>query len=191
MKATDELKNEHEGIKIMLGVLQAVAGKVKSGERVDTQHLDGILEFLTVFVDKCHHGKEEEFLFPALEAVGVPRQGGPIGVMLSEHEQGRKLVAKLTEAVTRYKSGDIADASSVQLIIDDYVALLAQHISKENTVLFAMADAELDAKTDTGLFEAFEQLERERIGIGKHEEFHKLLDQLQKTYLTGTAGNNG
>jgi hemerythrin-like domain-containing protein len=35
------------------------------------------MEFLTVFVDKCHHGKEEEFLFPALEAAGIAREGGP------------------------------------------------------------------------------------------------------------------
>ena len=88
MKATDELRKEHQGIELMLRVLQAVAEKFKRGERVNTEHLDGILEFLSIFVDKCHHGKEEEFLFPALEAAGVRREDGPIGVMLSEHEQG-------------------------------------------------------------------------------------------------------
>jgi hemerythrin-like domain-containing protein len=182
MKATDELKKEHEGIKVMLRVLQAVADKFKHGEQVSTEHLDGILEFLAIFVDKCHHGKEEEFLFPALEAAGVPREGGPIGVMLSEHEQGRKLVASLKDAVTDNKSGDKANASSVQLIINEYITLLTQHIAKENTVLFPMADAKLDSKKDTALFEAFEKLERERIGVGKHDEFHALLDQLQNMY---------
>ena len=183
MKATDELKNEHEGIKVMLRVLKTVAEKIKRGESVDTEHLDGILEFLSIFVDKCHHGKEEEFLFPALEIAGIPREGGPIGVMLSEHEQGRKLVARLKEAMTAYKSGDNTNALKADLIIDEYVTLLTQHIAKENTVLFPMADAKLDSKKDTELFEAFEQLERERIGVGKHDEFHVLLDQLKDTYL--------
>lgn len=183
MKATDELKKEHEGIELMLRVLQTVADKFKRGERVNTEHLDGIVEFLSIFVDKCHHGKEEEFLFPALEIAGVPREGGPIGVMLSEHEQGRKLVARLKDAVTGYKSGDNANAARAQLIINEYVTLLTQHIAKENTVLFPMADAKLDSNKDTELFEAFEQLERERIGVGKHDEFHALLDQLQDTYL--------
>lgn len=178
MKATDELKKEHQGIELMLRVLQAIADKLGRGEQIGSGHLDDIMEFLSIFVDKCHHGKEQEFLFPALEAAGVTRDGGPIGVMLSQHEQGRKLVAKLKNAVTGYKSGDNADAASAQLIINEYVALLTQHIGKENTVLFPMADAKLDSNKDAELFEAVEQLERERIGVGKHDEFHALLNQL-------------
>lgn len=183
MKATEDLKKEHEGIKLMLRVLQAVAEQFKHGEQVNTEHLDGILEFLSIFVDKCHHGKEEEFLFPALEVAGVKREGGPIEVMLGEHEQGRKLVSKFKVAVADCKSGKNANASNIQWIINEYVTLLTQHITKENTVLFPMADAKLDSNKDTELFDAFEQLERERIGVGKHEEFHGLLDQLKDAYL--------
>ena len=183
MKATDELKNEHDGIKLMLRVLQALAERYGRGEEVSVAHSDGIIEFLSVFVDKCHHGKEEEFLFPALEKAGVARDGGPIGVMLDEHEQGRQLVAKLKESVGRYAAGDKTAAVSVQHTIDDYVALLTRHIDKENNVLFEMADAKLNADLDAELFEAFERLERERIGLGKHEEFHALLDQLKDRYL--------
>jgi hemerythrin-like domain-containing protein len=184
MKATQELKNEHQGIALMLRIIEAVGGRLGCNGHVDAKHLSGIIEFLSIFVDKCHHGKEEEFLFPALEAVGVLRDGGPIGVLLDEHEQGRKLVAKLKEAVTSYTFGNKTAAATIQLNADQYVALLTQHIGKENTVLFPMADAKLDADKDTVLFEAFEQLERDRIGVGKHEEFHVLLDQLRDAYLS-------
>lgn len=183
MKATDELKNEHQGIELMLRILQAIAGKLGQGEQIGSEQLNGIMEFLSIFVDKCHHGKEEEFLFPALEAAGVPREGGPIGVLMGEHEQGRKLVARLKNAVTNYTSGDKTAAANVQVIVDEYVALLIQHIEKENNVLFAMADAKLDTAKDNELFEAFEQLEKERIGPGKHEEFHALLNRLEHEYL--------
>jgi hemerythrin-like domain-containing protein len=118
-----------------------------------------------------------------LEAAGAPRDGGPIGVMLNEHEQGRKLVAKLKDAVTRYTSGNKTAAADFQLTTSEYVTLLTQHIEKENDVLFAMADAKLDAAKDAELFEAFEQLENERIGPGKHEEFHELLHRLEHEYL--------
>ena len=56
-------------------------------------------------------------------------------------------------------------------------------LKNEHHVLFTMADARLDANKDSELFEAFEQLESERIGPGKHEEFHALLNQLQGAYL--------
>lgn len=183
MKATNELKKEHRGIELMLRVMQALADKSGRAERIRAEHLDGIIEFLSIFVDKCHHGKEEEFLFPALEAEGVQRDGGPIGVLMSEHEQGRQLVATLKDAATRYTSGDKAAAAGFQSTIGDYVTLLTQHIEKENNVLFAMADAKLDATKDQELFEAFEQLERERIGVGKHDEFHALLNRLEHEYL--------
>ena len=183
MKATDELKKEHEGIELMLRILRAIADKLGKSEDIGIEHLEGIMEFLSIFVDKCHHGKEEEFLFPALEAAAVPRDGGPIGVMLSEHEQGRKLVARLKNAVTSYTSGDKTAISAIRTVVDEYTALLTQHIEKENSVLFAMADAKLDTAKDTELFEAFEQLEKERIGTGKHEAFHALLNQLEYEYL--------
>ncbi|MFY9941690.1 MAG: hemerythrin domain-containing protein [Desulfobacterales bacterium] len=183
MKVTQELKNEHRGIEQMLRVLSAISEKVGRGASLHAEHMDGIMEFLAVFVDKCHHGKEEEFLFPALEAAGVPREGGPIGVLLNEHEQGRQLVAQLKGFVVGCRSGDPQAGAGIQRVAKEYVDLLNQHIAKEDNVLFPMADAKLDAARDTILFEDFEKLERERIGVGKHEAFHALLDQLQGIYL--------
>jgi len=183
MKVTQELKNEHRGVELMLRILTAVSERLGRGEALHIQHMEGIMEFLTIFVDKCHHGKEEEFLFPALEAAGVPRDGGPIGVLLSEHEQGRRLVSKLKQFIADHRSGDQQANAGIQETVTAYVNLLQQHITKEDTVFFPMADARLDAARDTILFEDFEKLERERIGVGKHEAFHALLDQLQGIYL--------
>jgi hemerythrin-like domain-containing protein len=181
MKATEELRNEHQGIELMLRVLEAVSDEMDRGAQVSSDHLDGIMEFLSVFVDKCHHGKEEEFLFPSLEAAGVPREEGPIEVLLLEHMQGRSLYADLKKAADRIKSG--AAPESFQITALDYVALLTQHIDKENNVLFPLADAKLNAAKDAELVEAFEQLEKDRIGPGKHEEFHRLLGRLEQEYL--------
>ncbi|MDY0226535.1 MAG: hemerythrin domain-containing protein [Desulfomicrobium apsheronum] len=183
MKAVDELRNEHQGIERMLRILQSIAGKLAKDEQIVSGQLDGIMEFLSVFVDECHHGKEEEILFPALEAAGVPCEGGPIGDLLGEHKQGRKLVARLKKSVESYTSGDMASAADVQVIINEYVGLMIQHIEKENKGLFLMAESKLDIAKDHEIIEAFDTLERERIGLGKHDEFHTLLDRLYVEYL--------
>jgi hypothetical protein len=78
MKATEQLRNEHEGIKLMMHILWKLSGKLEAGEEVDPEHLEKIIEFFRIFADKCHHGKEEDLLFPVLEAAGIPREGGPI-----------------------------------------------------------------------------------------------------------------
>ena len=41
------------------------------------------------YVDGCHNKKEENHLFPLIEQRGIPRSGGPLAVMLMEHEQNR------------------------------------------------------------------------------------------------------
>jgi len=166
----------------MLRVLRAVSDKLGRAEPIPAEDLDGIIEFLSVFVDKCHHGKEEQFLFPALEAEGVQGEGGLIGVMSAEHEVGRRLVANVEKAAEQY-SGTGESAAGLRSAIREYVILLTEHIKKENDVLFALADIQLDPGRDEAIFESFERLERDRIGPGKHEEFHALLNRLELKYL--------
>lgn len=182
MKATQQLKNEHEGVKIMLNILGKVCQKLETTGNVSKDHFEGILEFLKVFVDKCHHGKEEELLFPALEAAGVPKDG-PIAVMLQEHELGRAYAKTIGEAFVFYLTGDRSSPEDIIKNAHAYISLLNAHIEKENNVLFVMADKLLSEAKQDELFEGFEKIEVERIGVGKHEEFHHLLEQLSGLYL--------
>ncbi len=46
-----------------------------------------------------------------------------------------------------------------------------------------MADMHLEPETEQELLEAFERVEQERIGPGRHEAFHELLDRLAEKYL--------
>ncbi|MEN6477828.1 MAG: hemerythrin domain-containing protein, partial [Rectinema sp.] len=65
MKATGQLKEEHKGVLAMLGSFETILDRMVGGGAPDRAELASILDFLRVFVDKCHHGKEEELLFPA------------------------------------------------------------------------------------------------------------------------------
>jgi hemerythrin-like domain-containing protein len=183
MSAIDDLRAEHEGIRLMLQILENVCERLESGKRVDPDHLERIVEFFSIFADKCHHAKEEEMLFPEMEKSGIPKESGPIGVMLSEHEEGREFVKGMKEGVAKIKAGGPFAAVQLTGSARKYVDLLSRHIDKENNVLFPMADNVVSKETQDRLQESFEALERERIGIGKHEEFHSLLHHLKKVYL--------
>ena len=184
MNATDQLRAEHEGILTMLEILERVCEQINSGKRANLDHLDQIVEFLQVFADQCHHGKEEDILFPALEKVGIPKEGGPIGVMLSDHDQGRKYIRAMREALESLKKGQEGTEGFVGGA-KGYIELLRGHIMKENNVLFVMAEKNLSKEEQTRLFDTFEIMEREKIGVGKHETFHRLLDELSRVYLPG------
>jgi len=186
MFATTELRNEHEGILVMLDVLEQLAQNLRQGKPVNHHHLEQILDFLRTFADKCHHGKEEDLLFPALEAAGLPRNGGPIAVMLDEHTRGRAAIRAMDEALTRLNAGEAAGQDFAEAALT-YVYLLRDHISKENQVLFMMAERLLPETTHAQLAQEFERVEEERIGPGVHERYHALLNQFQETYLKKAA----
>lgn len=113
MNATEQLKEEHQAIKWMLRIMSAICEQIQAGEPANTEHLEHIVEFIRVFADKCHHGKEEDLLFVAMEQAGVPKQGGPIGVMLTEHTWGRNYIQGLSQAVAAYQAGDQAAAAQI------------------------------------------------------------------------------
>jgi hemerythrin-like domain-containing protein len=183
MTAIEELKAEHQAVLLTIKILQQITRKLEYGQSIDLRHLNQILEFLQVFVDKCHHGKEEKILFPAMEAAGVPRQGGPIGAMLNEHEQGRSLVQGFRSAVEEYGVGK--DGAVVKIIENarNYGRLLTSHIDKENNVLYVMAERVLSADKMVEMAESFTKIEELEIGLNKHEEFHSTLHSLRDIYL--------
>ena len=182
MRATEVLKQEHEGIKLMLRILEEMSARLEAGERLDPKHLDGAVEFIQVFADNCHHAKEEDFLFPAMEKAGIQRDRGPIGVMLYEHGEGRKFVQAMKAAVEKYNSGDDSAAADIVSSARKYAELLAQHIHKEDNILYPIADCTLSAEEGERLAEAFERIELEVIGAGRHEQFHEFLGRMAKEY---------
>lgn len=184
MKPTDVLKEEHAGIKVMLAILGRMADRLEAGQEVDAAHLEQAVDFIRTFADRCHHGKEEDHLFVEMEKAGIPQQGGPIAVMLAEHTTGRAYVKGLADAVTRYGAGDNAAAPDIVQNARNYIALLQAHIDKEDNILYPIADRSLTEAQQKELLECFEDVERERIGPGKHEEYHRLLERLSEVYLT-------
>ena len=183
MKATSELMKEHEGITLMLNIMSKVSDNIQKNNVLNSEYMERIIEFLKVFADKCHHGKEEKLLFPELERNGIPKDGGPIGVMLYEHQVGRGYIKNMSDAFSKFKEGDSKALTPIADEMKKYVNLLTSHIHKENNILFPMADRVLTEKLDIELFEKYEKLEEEEIGHGKHEEFHQLLKQLKNIYL--------
>lgn len=187
MRATEDLVAEHAGIKRMLAVLEQVAARLDAGHGIPAGRLSAMVEFLQVFADRCHHAKEEGVLFPAMEAAGVPRQGGPIGVMLAEHVTARAHVQAMAESAASAGGGERPAGATFAAHARAYAVLLRSHIDKEDHVLYPMADRVLGEKREAELAEEFERIERDVIGPGRHEAFHHLLDELEAEYVGGAV----
>jgi hemerythrin-like domain-containing protein len=134
MTPTEVLREEHRVILRALDLVETAARSLTAGTVLPEVWWLEIVAWLRGFADRNHHAKEEISLFPAMVKAGVPSMGGPIGVMLEEHERGRGLIRAMeTAEPTARATGARA-----------YVSLLREHIDKENEVLFPLADAVLD-----------------------------------------------
>jgi hemerythrin-like domain-containing protein len=183
MRPTQELSAEHQAILLMIRILEKMSDRLEAGEKVAPVHLEKAVDFIKVFADKCHHGKEEDLLFPAMEKAGIPRSGGPLGVMLSEHVEGRGYVRAMAEALAGIKKGDRRAGGQFAENARNYGALLSRHIFKEDNILYPMADGRLSAAQQDELAACFAEVEEKVIGRGKHEAYHRFLEELEAVYL--------
>lgn len=178
MKPTEVLMNEHRVIEQVLDCLDAMVGRCERDGRVVEEPARQTIDFLRSFADRSHHGKEENQLFPMMEARGYNPGAGPTAVMRSEHVQGRALIRAMEAAIPGATRGDAADRSNWMTAARDYIQLLRQHIDKEDHCLFPMADQALHSADQEELARRFERVEHDEIGPGVHEKYVQLADAL-------------
>ena len=175
---TQILIEEHTLILQALDALERRISLLEAGGTPDRAYFEKAVEFLRTFADRCHHGKEENLLFKTMVERGFPLQGGPIAVMLSEHETGRALIRGIAEGAASLGR----DPAAAQRIIENargYIRLLRAHIDKENTILFPLADSVLGPQDQEDLGKEFERFEAEETGAGVHEASLRLLQELR------------
>lgn len=183
MNPSEDLLAEHEGVMRVLDILEKICNQFPASPSLPLAHLESILEFLKVFVDKCHHGKEEDFLFPALSVVGTASQVDIIDHLLKEHARGRSLVGAMADAKERLNTAPDAAGEELTPSALSYIELMRHHIKSENEKLFPLIDGLLTKNQQAWLLEQFEQVESQRIGAGRHEAFHKMIHDLSHVYL--------
>jgi hemerythrin-like domain-containing protein len=101
MNPIKDLRNEHQAVKLTLKILYKINQNIEcSGKMTDTDHVDQLMDFFSVFVDTCHHGKEEDLLFPAMEKIEVEKIG------IGKHDEFHKMLDQLEDT---YLKDDEAD----------------------------------------------------------------------------------
>src|ERR1019366_5576572 len=187
-----EMLAEHRVIQKMVVGMSVLAEQLEGGEPVDVSLLESIVVFLRTFADRCHHGKEETFLFPALIRRGVPSHGCPIGGLTMGHQKGRVMVGELAEAIRGCAAGEPPARENLVKSLHALAACYPSHIWKEDYLLFPLAGKVLTPQDQQELMDKFETVERE-LGLDVHEGFDKLASELERKVsgIDSKPGNPG
>ena len=182
MKPTDILSNEHRVIEQVLDCLDKMVTRSIERQQLEEEPARQAVDFFRNFADRCHHGKEEAHLFPAMEAKGYSRDGGPTGVMLAEHDQGRQHVRAMDAAIDGASQGDGGALKEFAENAQQFAQLLRDHIEKEDRCLFTMATQALSDQEQCDLLMMFDQVDSEEFGTDTRTKYLDLADELSARY---------
>jgi len=173
--ATAVLRAEHQ---LILEVASVLERAIDDGGS-DSDALGDSVAFFRLFADACHHGKEEDLLFPALADQGMPVDVGPIAVMLEEHRVGREFVRRMAEAL---QSGDGGGGADFVDAGRGYIELIRAHIAKEDGILFEMADGMVVGPDCKELCSRYDEVCARRFEGRTLEELEGLAESLRGRY---------
>ena len=177
IEPTAVLSNEHRLIEKVLAALEEHCNGLSQGD-FPKAFFEKALDFFANFADGCHHFKEEEALFPALKASGVPEEGGPIGVMLHDHRMGRAHLSAIRENLEAASRGGREALETIRDHGLAYVHMLRQHIWKEDNILFPMAERVLSQTAMENLRAIFADEKNTRINAEVREKYAALAEEL-------------
>jgi DUF438 domain-containing protein len=171
---SDLLMNDHQTTE---RVFEAVDKALSDPTPPPIDLMRDAARYFLEYVDGCHNRKEEDHLFPLIEQRGIPSQGGPLAVMLSEHEQSRVILPRLLALVEAYAGGRATVLPDLRQVFAEYSLLLKNHYWKENDILYPMARrvmTEADAETVVSGIEATEAA----LGPDTRARYYALADRI-------------
>ena len=183
MKSIEIMENEHENIRRMLKVVRNVCYRVMTNGEYDLEDFPRIIDFIRIYADKHHHGKEEHVLFETMNrSLENVAKSGAITGMYIEHDLGRLYISSLEKALERFKEGE--DEARLDIIGNaiGYTDLLDRHIEKENTALYKLAERMLDDESKAFVDEESNKVEVEATESGLQDKYINLVTELEEKY---------
>lgn len=175
---------EHEFISRMLKVIRKACLGIMQGEAICYEDFNQMIDFVKNYADDHHHGKEEKFLFKAMEEeLGALGQKLIRNGMLVEHDLGRLYMSDLKAALERTKAGDEESKLDVIANAMSYTHLLTRHIAKENEVVYTFGERQLSKDILEAIHEKTRVFEEEAMKKGIQAKYKTLLETLEGKYL--------
>ncbi len=175
MQVRAPLMIEHRLIEKMLAIIKKEAVRIRKTKELNLVLIDNAVDFIRMYADQTHHGKEEDILFRDLaqtDMTGEERQ--MMNALIQEHVMGRQTVAGLVNAKQRHFSGD---ASAIEVVVEKFEFLIEfypTHIAKEDKLFFPAMMRYFSAEKQEKMLQEFWEFDRNMI----HRKYSALVQEL-------------
>ena len=186
MKPIGPLMWEHRLIEKMLQVVVKEAEEIEKTQQVNPVFIDTAVDFIRIYGDRTHHGKEEEILFRELVKKKLtPEHARIMDELIQEHVYARKTVGKLVAAKERYVQGDQGAVMEVVALLKELATFYPLHIAKEDKTFFHECQRYFSDEELEQVLQEFWDFDRKMI----HEKYERLVESFtgEKVFKAGRA----
>lgn len=177
MQARGQLMIEHRLIERMLSVIRKALTQIKATNTVDPVFVDTAVDFISMYADRTHHGKEEDILFRALSQRTLSAEDERVmQELIDEHVFGRQTTKALVTANTHYRNGDKTAITDIAGRLQTLVEFYPGHIEKEDKIFFPAAKAYFTDEEDQTMLDEFWEFDRKMI----HDKYKSVVEELEK-----------
>jgi hemerythrin-like domain-containing protein len=173
MQARGPLMIEHRLIERMISVIKDILAKIESKHSIDPVSVDIAVDFIRVYADRTHHGKEEDILFRELNNKPLTEEDRHIMTeLIEEHVFARQTTKAVIQANNRYRNGDktpLADIAARLLTLTEFYPKI---IYNEDEVFFPSSRNYFTEEEDQAMIAEFREFDRKMI----HEKYKAVVE---------------
>lgn len=175
---------EHRLIERMITLMGKEARRIGKGLAPDTEFIAAAVDFIKIYADKLHHGKEEDILFRDLAGKQLSAEHQRImEELVREHTLGRKNTGALRTALNKYLGGKKDAVGAIADNMGILVKFYPVHIEKEDKRFFLPVMDYFTKDEQSAMLAEFEDFDRRFIHI-KYKE-------IVAAWTPGPAGAQG
>jgi len=176
MQARGPLMIEHRLIERMISLIKDALAQIESAQKVDPLFVDTAVDFIRMYADRTHHGKEEDILFRDLSKRPLSAEDQLVmKELVEEHIFGRQTTKALIEAKMRYRNGDASALADIADKLRTLVEFYPKHIEKEDKIFFPASRTYFTDEEDQAMLEEFGEFDRKMI----HEKYRSVVEGLE------------
>ncbi|MEJ2306488.1 MAG: hemerythrin domain-containing protein [candidate division WOR-3 bacterium] len=176
MKPRGPLMIEHRLIEEMIELIKKESSKIRKPGNIDPLFIDTAVDFIRIYADKTHHGKEEDILFRECARKKMSQEDTKVmKELIEEHKFGRKTVGELVAAKEDYVKGK----NTLNIILDKFDTLVdfyPKHIEKEDKNFFINSEKYFTADELQEMLKEFWEFDKKMI----HEKYKIVIEELKR-----------
>ena len=168
---------EHRLIEKMIKHLKERSQIFRKENEADIFFIDKAVDFIKIYADRCHHGKEEDILFRDLAKKELQREHKNImDELVQEHSWARNVTKSLVSAKEKYGLGDKTALSDIVKLMIELAEFYPKHIEKEDKHFFIPCMNYFSKQEQEAMLNEFWEFDRRLV----HEKYKEIVKEIEK-----------